>query len=129
MVLFVNDPINTFGRYVHRVFTGTLLLILAVAGMFLLTGHKPWSRGVALGGSVSLVNLLIMAKEVRKQGPALGDRGMKPAYGGYALRMAATAAALIYSVTSSQIAFWATVPALFASQIIMTCGELSPKGK
>jgi len=70
------------------------------------------------------VNLVIMAGDVRRQGPMVGEQGMNPAYGRYALRMAVIAAVLIYSATSINIAFWATVPALFASQIVMTGGEL-----
>ena len=99
-------------------------MILAVAGIFLFVERMPWARGVVLGGAASLVNLVIMAGDVRRQGPMVGDQGMSPAYGRYALRMAVIAAVLIYSATSIKIAFWATVPALFTSQFIMTGGEL-----
>ena len=115
---------SSFNKYVHRVFVGTLLLILVVAGIFLFVERMPWARGVVLGGAASLVNLVIMAGDVRRQGPMVGDQGMSPAYGRYALRMALIAAVLIYSATSIKIAFWATVPALFTSQFIMTGGEL-----
>lgn len=115
---------SSFNKYVHRVFVGTLLLILVVAGIFLFLERMPWARGVVLGGAASLVNLVIMAGDVRRQGPMVGDQGMSPAYGRYALRMALIAAVLIYSATSIKIAFWATVPALFTSQFIMTGGEL-----
>jgi hypothetical protein len=116
--------VSSFNKYVHRVFVGTLLLILVVAGTFLFVERMPWARGVVLGGAASLVNLVIMAGDVRRQGPMVGDQGMSPAYGRYALRMALIAAVLIYSATSIKIAFWATVPALFTSQFIMTGGEL-----
>jgi hypothetical protein len=116
--------VSSFNKYVHRVFVGTLLLILVVAGTFLFVERMPWARGVALGGAASLVNLVIMAGDVRRQGLMVGDQGMSPAYGRYALRMALIAAVLIYSATSIKIAFWATVPALFTSQFIMTGGEL-----
>jgi hypothetical protein len=116
--------VSSFNKYVHWVFVGTLLLILVVAGTFLFVERMPWARGVALGGAASLVNLVIMAGDVRRQGPMVGDQGMSPAYGRYALRMALIAAVLIYSATSIKIAFWATVPALFTSQFIMTGGEL-----
>jgi len=119
---------RSFDRYVHRVFLGTLLLILVVAGTLLLAGYRPWARGVALGGAASLANLLIMAGDVRRQRPLVGDRGMSPGYGRYALRMAIIAAALIYSATNKDIAFWAAVPALFASQLVMTGGELLGTG-
>ena len=115
---------KAFNRYVHRVFARTLLLILAIAGIFLLMGHIRWARGIVLGGAASLVNLLVMAGELRRQGPAVGEKGIRPLYGSYALRMAITAAALIYAASSERIAFWAAVPALFASQLIMTGGEL-----
>jgi hypothetical protein len=65
-----------------------------------------------------------MAADVRRQGSVTGGQVVRSAYGRYALRMAVIAAALIYSATSIKIAFWATVPALFASQFIMTGGEL-----
>ena len=115
---------RSFDQYVHRTFIGTLLLVLVVAGILLLAGYRPWARGVVLGGVASLVNLVIMAGEVRRQGPMAGDQGMRLAYGKYALRMAVIAAVLIYSATSVNIAFWGTVPALFASQFVMTGGEL-----
>jgi len=115
---------RSFEQYVHRVFVGTLLLILVVAGIFLLTGHKPWTRGVILGGAASLVNLVIMAGDVRRQGDVTGGQVTQPSYRRYAVRMTVIAAVLIFSATSIKIAFWATVPALFASQLIMTGGEL-----
>ena len=78
----------------------------------------------------SLVNLVIMAGDVRRQGSMVGGRGVGAAYGKYALRMATIAAVLIYSATSTKIAFWGTVPALFASQFIMTAGEfLGERGR
>jgi uncharacterized membrane protein len=121
---------RSFDQYVHRVFVGTLLVILVVAGIFLLTGHRPGARGTVLGGAASLVNLVIMAGEIRRQGSMAGDQGMRPAYGKYALRMAVITAVLIYSATSVNIAFWATVPTLFASQFIMTAGEfLGERGR
>jgi hypothetical protein len=116
--------VSSFVNYVRRVFFGTLSLILVIAAIFLFLGHKPWARGVVLGGAASLVNLVIMAGDVRRQGDMTGGQIVRPAYGRYALRMTAIAAVLIYSATSTKIAFWATVPALFASQVIMTGGEL-----
>ena len=115
---------NSFDSYVRRVFFGSLSLILLFAGIFLLTGHKPWARGVSLGGAASLVNLVIMARDVRRQGNLTGRRSLRSAYGPYALRMTIIAAILIYAATSKNIALWATVPALFTSQFAMTCGEL-----
>ena len=121
---FEVEPVNSFDRYVRRVFFGTLSLILVIAGTFLLLGHKPWTLGVVLGGAASLVNLVIMAGDVRRQGGVTGGQVGQPAYGRYALRMTVIAAVLIYSATSIKIAFWATVPALFVSQFIMSSGEL-----
>ncbi len=115
---------SSFDRYVRRVFFGTLSLILFFAGIFLLVGHKSWARGVVLGGTASLVGLVIMAGDVRRQGDAGGGQALRLAYGRYALRMAVMAAVLIYSATNEKIALWATIPALFASQFAMTCGEL-----
>ena len=115
---------RSFDQYVQKVFAGTLLLILVFAGIFLLTGHRPWTRGVVLGGTASLVNLVIMARDVRKQGPVVGSQGAHGSYSSYALRMAVTAAVLIYSAVNPKIAFWAVVPALFTSQLVMTGVEL-----
>ena len=120
----MGDSVNSFDRYVRRVFFGTLFLILAAAGIFLLVGHSSWARGVVLGGICSLINLVVMAGDVKRQGGITGGQLVRPAYGRYALRMAVITAALIYSATSAKIAFWAAVPALFASQLIMTGGEL-----
>jgi len=120
----MSDLTSSFNQYVHRIFAVTLILVLTVAGVFLLTGQKPWARGIVLGGAASLVNLVIMAGDVRRQGGVTGGQVTRPAYGRYALRMTVIAAVLIYSATSINIAFWATVPALFASQFIMTGGEL-----
>jgi hypothetical protein len=116
--------VSSFDRYVRRVFFGTLSLILFFAGISLLLGHKPWARGVVLGGAASLVGLVIMAVDVRRQGDVTGGQVLRLAYGRYALRMAVIAAVLIYSATNETIALWATIPALFASQFVMTCGEL-----
>jgi len=121
--------VNTFDKYVHRVFFGVLSIILVFAGTFLFLGHKPWARGVALGGIASLVNLVIMAGGIQRQGALLGRQMVRPAYGRYALRMTATAAVLVYAATSSKITLWATIPALFASQFVMTCGELLGSNK
>jgi hypothetical protein len=115
---------RSFNRYVHRVFVGTLLLILLAAAILLLTGNPPWARGVVLGGAASLVSLVIMAGDVRRQGDVTGGQVGQPSYRRYALRMTVIAVALIYSATNIKIAFWGTVPALFASQFLMACGEL-----
>ena len=115
---------SSFDKYVRRVFFGTLSLILLFAGIFLFVERMPWARGVALGGAASLVNLIIMAGDVRKQGAATGSLTVGSVYGRYALRMALIAGVLIYSATNENIALWATIPALFASQFAMTCGEL-----
>ena len=115
---------SSFDRYVRRVFFGTLSLLLVVAGTFLFFGRIPWARGVVLGGIASLVNLVVMAGDVKRQGKTGGGQLVRPAYGLYALRMTIIAAALIYSATSEKIALWAVVPALFISQFAMICGEL-----
>lgn len=115
---------SSFVNYVRRVFFGTLSLILVIAAIFLFLGHKPWARGVVLGGAASLVSLVIMAGGVRRQGDVTGGQVLRLAYGRYALRMAVIAAVLIYSATNETIALWAAIPALFASQFVMTCGEL-----
>ena len=120
---------RAFDRYVHRVFAGTLLLVLLVAAILLLLGQGSWARGAVLGGAASLINLVIMAGDVRRQGPLVGDQGMKPALGRYALRMTVITAALIYSATSDRAAFWAVVPALFTSQLVMTAGEFLGSGQ
>jgi len=120
----MSDQKRIFDQYVHRIFAVTLIFIIIVAGIFLFMGFKPWARGVVLGGAASLISLVIMAGDVRRQGDVTGGQIVRPAYGRYALRMTVIAAVLIYSATSIKIAFWATVPALFVSQFIMTSGEL-----
>ncbi|MDF1524946.1 MAG: ATP synthase subunit I [bacterium] len=115
---------SSFDKYVRRVFFGTLSLILLFAGIFLFVERMPWARGVVLGGAASLVNLVIMAGDVRKQGVVIESKSFRSAYGRYALRMSLLAGVLIYSATNENIALWATIPALFASQFAMTCGEL-----
>ena len=118
-----------FDRYVRRVFFGTLSLVLVVAGTFLLLGQKPWARGIVLGGTASLANLVIMASDVRRQGKRVDGQLVRPSYGHYASRMTITAAALIYAAISTKIAFWVVVPALFAAQVIMAGGELVGEGR
>jgi len=119
--------VSSFDRYVRRVFFGTLSLILVLAGIFLFAGHKPWARGMVLGGAAGLVGLVIMAGDIRRQGEVTGGQVPRLAYGRYALRMAVMAAVLIYSATNEEIALWVTIPALFATQFAMTCGELLGK--
>lgn len=120
---------GSFDRYVRRVFFATLSLILFFAGIFLLLGHKPWARGIVLGGTASLANLVIMASDIRRQGKTADGQLVRPSYGHYALRMTITAAVLIYAATSTKIAFWVAAPALFTAQFIMTGGELVGEGR
>ncbi len=115
---------TTFDRYVRQIFFITLSLALLFAGISLLLGHKPWAPGAVLGGVASLVNLLVMAGDVRKHGAEVDVRGARPTFWRYALRMATIAAVLIYAVTNENIALWATIPTLFASQFVMTGVEL-----
>lgn len=115
---------DSFERYLRRVFVGTLSLILVVAGIFLFVQQEPWARGIVLGGIASLTNLVIMAGDVRRQGRVAEGQLVRPAYGRYALRMTINAAVLVYSALSVKVVLWAAIPALFASQLIMTCGEL-----
>lgn len=117
------DELIPYERYVRRIFLGTLALTLAAAGVFMAAGLKEWSRGVILGGAASLAGLVIMARDVRRQGAVAGGKLIKPGYASYTLRMTITATALVYAVTSVRIALWATIPAIFASQVVMTLGE------
>lgn len=113
-----------FDRYVRQIFFISLSLVLLFAGISLLLGHKPWARGAVLGGAASLVNLLIMAGDVRRHGAEVDTRGGRPTFGRYALRMGTIAAVLIYAAINENMALWATIPALFASQVVMTGTEL-----
>ncbi len=113
-----------FDSYVRRVFFGTVSLILVFGGIFLIAGRPSWARGVVLGGAASLINLVLMAGDVRRQGATVTEKGVRPAYGRYALRMATMAGVLIYSATSTRVALWATIPALFTTQATMTLGEM-----
>lgn len=118
----MGSVVPEFNRYVYRVFTGTLLVTVAAAGGLLAAGLRPWSRGVALGGAVSLFGLAVMAADVRRRGA--GAAGGTAVIGRYALRMTATAAALVYAAISPRIALWGVVPALFIAQAVMTAGEV-----
>ena len=110
--------------YTRRIFYRALALVLAVTSILLLAGQKPWAKGVALGGSASIVNLLLMVGEVRKQ-VAITARGSTwRAATKHILRLMVLAAALVYAARSEDIALWAAIPAIFTSQIVLFGGEL-----
>jgi hypothetical protein len=114
---------SDFERYVRSVFTGSLLSILAAAGVLLVMGQRPWARGVVVGGAASLVGLLIMASDVRRQAVDAGRAAGFAVMGRYSLRMAVTAAALVYAAVREDIVLWAAIPAIFTAQLVMTAGE------
>jgi hypothetical protein len=116
--------VTSFNHYVRRIFFGSLSLVLVFAGIFLLLGHKPWARGVVLGGAASLAGLVLMARDVRRQGAVAEGQVVRPGYGNYALRMFLIAAALTYAAISAGMALWATISAIFTAQFVMTLGEV-----
>ncbi len=110
--------------YTRRIFYRALALVLAVTSILLLAGQKPWAKGVALGGSASIVNLFLMVGEVRKQVAITAKGSAWRAATKHILRLMVLAAALIYAARSEDIALWAAIPAIFTSQIILFGGEL-----
>ena len=109
--------------YLRRVFMGTLSLVILAAAALLLAGLRSWARGVVLGGSASLVNLLIMAAQARWQMSLLAGQSQMSGYGRYALRMAVLAAALMYAAINPNVELWGPIPSLFAAQVVMFAGE------
>jgi len=110
--------------YARRIFYRTLALVLAVTGIFLLVGQKPWAKGIALGGSASMINLLLMVGDVRKQVVITAKRGTWRVATRHILRLMVLAAALVFAARSEDIALWAAIPAIFTSQIVLFGGEL-----
>ncbi|UCF30913.1 MAG: ATP synthase subunit I [bacterium] len=123
----MSAPQASFSGYVRQIFFRTLALVLVVAGLLILAGKKPWARGVALGGAVSLVNLLLMARSIPGQALALGGKVFGPAAARYALRMAVTAVALAYAGLNENIALGGAIPALFSAQVMLFAGEFIGK--
>ena len=112
--------------YIRRVFFGSLALILAVSGVLAASGLPSLARGAALGGSASLVHLLLTARAAKKQ--VTGSNGQVGVAGPsvfYALRMGVTLAALLYSAIDARISLWAAIPALFVTQAVLVLGELT----
>jgi len=112
--------------YVRRVFFGALTLILVFSGALAVVGVPAWARGVALGGSASLVNLLLLAKAAKKQVAGSTGRGgiLAPSMV-FVLRMGVTAAALVYAASDDRVSLWASIPALFIAQIVLVVGDLT----
>lgn len=112
--------------YVRRVFFGALGLILVFSGTLAVAGVPAWARGVALGGSASLVNLLLLAKGAKKQVALPDDRGgiLGPSMI-FVLRMGVTAAALLFAASDDRVSLWASIPALFVAQVVLVVGDLT----
>ncbi len=110
--------------YTRRIFYRTLALVITATGILLLAGQKPWAKGVVLGGSASMINLLFMVSEARKQAVITAKGSEWRAVTRHILRLMVLAAALIYAARNQDIALWATIPAIFTSQIVLFGGEL-----
>lgn len=112
--------------FVRRVFFRTFALIFAAAGVSLVAGAPGWARGFALGGAASLVNLLLTAGAVRGQVWGPSGKGVKVgAFAAYTARMGITAAALIFAAMDDRVNFWAALPALFASQLVLVAAGIT----
>lgn len=112
-------------RYVRRVFFGSLVLLVIPAGALFLTGLVAAARGVALGGAASLLNFLLMSKDVRRQKDSSRRPWPAASTGAYSLTMVTIAAALLYAVVNDGVSFLATIPALFCVQAVLILDGLA----
>lgn len=103
--------------------------MLLIAALLILAGKKPWAKGVVLGGTASLVNLLLMAGGIPGQVYTQGARGARRAAGKYALRMMIMAATLVYAGMNDSITLGAAIPALFVTQAVLLFEEFSGKSE
>ncbi len=103
--------------------------MLLIAALLILAGKKPWAKGVVLGGTASLVNLLLMAGGIPGQFYTQGARGARRAAGKYALRMMIMAATLVYAGMNDSITLGAAIPALFVTQAVLLFEEFSGKSE
>jgi tetrahydromethanopterin S-methyltransferase subunit C len=117
--------VETFERYVHRTFLGSLALTLVPAGVLFLAGFGACARGVALGEAASLANLVLMAHDIRRQAGSLRRRRETASIGNQSLRMGIIAAALVYAALKEGISLPATIPALFSVQVVLVLGGLT----
>lgn len=114
-----------FENYVHRVFFGSLAFVLIPAGILVLAGFGNLARGVVLGGAASLINLILMAYDVRRRTSSTRRHWAAASFGSYIIRMMVITAALVYAAADSGISLVATVPALFCVQIVLLLGGLT----
>ena len=116
---------ESFDDYVRRAFLGALALVLIPAGVLVFIGLDAWARGVALGGAASLVNLLLMVRDIRRQAGSSVHKMVNASVGSYSLRMGFMAAALTYAAVDEGISLWAAIPALFCVQAVLIFGDLT----
>jgi len=117
----------TVEGYFRKVFLGILAVTVAAAGLFLLFGLRSWSRGAALGGSASLLNLLLLAGQIRRHAATSGGKSVLSTGALYGLRLAVFGSALIYAARTDSIALWGTIPFLFAAQVVLVAGEVADR--
>jgi hypothetical protein len=117
--------VEPFEGYVHRVFFGSLALVLIPVGTLILAGLDTCARGVALGGAASLVNLVVMAFGIRRHAGATKRLRVTASAGNYSLRMGTIVAALLYAAANDRISLLATMPALFCVQVVLLLGGLT----
>lgn len=115
---------ESFEHYVHRVFLGSLALVLVPAGILVLAGFGNLARGVVLGGAASLINLVLMALGIRRHSDTMHRFRAAASMGNYSLRMGILTAALIYAAVNDRVSLLATIPALFSVQAVLLLGGM-----
>ena len=124
-ILIAGQLVESFESYVRRIFLGALALVVIPAGLLILAGCPAWSRGVALGGAASLINLLFMARDVRLKADLLKHQRVTASARYYGLRMGTVAAALLYASVDEGISLWAVIPSLFCVQAVIILDGLT----
>ncbi|TNF45586.1 hypothetical protein EP232_05610 [bacterium] len=125
----MSERATSYTGHVRLVAARTLTLILIISGLLLVAGHKAWAKGAILGGTASLVNLLIMAGGIPDQLLAPSAKGNRKAAVRFACRMLIMAGALVYAGIDDGVAIGAAIPALFTAQAVLIVIEFTDKNK
>lgn len=123
----MSEGVTSYAGHVRLVSAGTLTLTVIIAGLLLVAGQKPWAKGIILGGTAGLVNLLIMAGGIPGQLLTSGVWGARKAAGRFALRMLIMAGALVYAGLEDGVSLSAAIPALFFAQAVLIVRELTDR--
>ena len=116
---------DVFDCSIRRIFFWSLILFMVPAGILLLAGRDAWARGVILGGAASLLNLLVLAFDIRRSARSPRAVRMTASFGSHGLRMVTVAAVLIYAASDEGISLLASIPPLFCVQAVIFFGVLT----